>query len=227
LYKLLTRAAVISDTAVSDLNHEKTKRLRNQSQSQVAFQDLIAFAARILRALAITALRDLPNCHRDFARPNRPVSRSTDDARSVLVYVVTLVRLEGIVVLRFYVPMADSNSIQFIGTDAAVKEFLPVCVGIKGPFGIPLHKRHWERPVLVAYEQECAVPTLGINRNAFLFAGLRYEIGGVLPVLCWSWMISRGYVDAARVWANSGSGYRAMGATRESNCSGEILAAWF
>jgi hypothetical protein len=38
-------------------------------------------------------------------------------------------------------------------------------------------------------------------------------------------MISRGYVDAAKVCANSGSGYNAIGATNESNWSGGILAA--
>src|SRR5215472_5434805 len=41
----------------------------------------------------------------------------------------------------------------------------------------------------------------------------------------WSRTISSGYVDAARIWASNGSGYRAIGATRESSCSGEILAA--
>src|SRR6267378_6618828 len=39
-------------------------------------------------------------------------------------------------------------------------------------------------------------------------------------------MSSSGYVDAANVCASNGSGYRAMGATRESSCSGGIFGAW-
>src|SRR5262249_23103317 len=42
---------------------------------------------------------------------------------------------------------------------------------------------------------------------------------------CWSWMISSGYVDAARTCASIGSGYSAIGATKASNCSAGILAA--
>src|SRR5712664_2372724 len=39
-------------------------------------------------------------------------------------------------------------------------------------------------------------------------------------------MSSRGYVDAARTCASNGSGYRAIGATRESNWSAGIFAGW-
>src|SRR4051795_3454542 len=43
---------------------------------------------------------------------------------------------------------------------------------------------------------------------------------------CCNWITSRGYVEAASVCASSGSGYKAIGATRESNCSGGVLGVW-
>src|SRR5215467_13085653 len=42
---------------------------------------------------------------------------------------------------------------------------------------------------------------------------------------CWIWIISSGYVEAAKTFANNWSEYSAIGATNESNWSGGILGA--
>jgi hypothetical protein len=108
---------------------------------------------------------------------------SADDALGVLVHVVSLALLVRVVVLRFYVALADFNGVQFIGADAAIEEFLAAGFGVKVLFVTPLYNRHGERPVFVTHEEECAVPILRIHGNAFLFVGLGSKISGVLPVL--------------------------------------------
>ena len=75
------------------------------------------------------------------------------------------------------------DGVQFVGADATIEEFLPAGFAVKEPFVTALHQRHGERPVLVAHEEEGAVPALRIHGNALLFAGLGSEIRGVLPVL--------------------------------------------
>src|SRR4029077_12924782 len=69
------------------------------------------------------------------------------DGLSVLVHGVSLMRLKGVFMLCFHVTMADGNRVQFVGTDAAVEEFLPARFGVKRPLVTSLHQRHRERPL--------------------------------------------------------------------------------
>src|SRR5690348_4657760 len=67
--------------------------------------------------------------------PRQPIllTRSADDALRILVYVVKLPLTGGIFVLGFHVSAADFNRVQFIGADAAVKEFLFAGFAVEKP----------------------------------------------------------------------------------------------
>src|SRR6267142_358981 len=104
-------------------------------------------------------------------------------ALRVLVHVVTLPLLECVIALCFHVAVADINRVQFIASDATVEEFLPAGFGIERPIGALLHDWHGERPVFVTHKQECAVASLGVHGNSFLFAGLDGKVSGSPPVL--------------------------------------------
>src|SRR6476646_1392346 len=87
---------------------------------------------------------------------------SAYNALGVLVRFVAFALLEGVVVLRFYVPAADINSVQFIASDATIQELRAAGLGVKRPFGAQLHDWHGERPVLVAHQEECPIPLFWI-----------------------------------------------------------------
>src|SRR6266850_5350878 len=106
-----------------------------------------------------------------------------NDALGVLVYVVTLMGLKSVFMLGLHVTVANLNGVQFIRADAAVEEFLAACFGVKRPFVTLLHERHGERPILIADEEERAIPALRIHGHVLLLVGLSNKIRGVLPVL--------------------------------------------
>src|ERR1700719_4268721 len=94
-------------------------------------------------------------------------ARTADDTLRILIHVVALALLKCILLLCCHVALADINSVQFIPSDATVQELLAAGFGIEGPSVTPLHKRHGERPVLVAHEEECSVSPVWIHGNAF------------------------------------------------------------
>ena len=91
--------------------------------------------------------------------------------------------LHGVFVLRLHVTVADLNGVELIGANAAVEELLKASFAVKEPLVSPLDDRHRKWPILVAYQQKCAVRTLRIDGDALLLAGLCCKIGSMLPVL--------------------------------------------
>src|SRR5258706_6057627 len=89
-----------------------------------------------------------------------------NDALGILVNFIALVRLKSILVLSFHIAAADCNRVQFIGSDAAVEKLLPAGFGVEEPLLTLLHKRHRERPVLVADKEKRAGAAVWICGNA-------------------------------------------------------------
>src|SRR4029077_53224 len=104
-------------------------------------------------------------------------------ALGILVYVVLGALLKGIFVLRFHQAAANGNGIQLVSADATIQEFLPPSFAVEEPFLAPLHKRYREWPILTSHQQECAIPVLRVDGNAFLLASLCGEISSTLAVL--------------------------------------------
>src|SRR4029077_5306840 len=90
--------------------------------------------------------------------------------------------LERILLLRFYVTVADFNGVQFIPANAPIDEFQTACLDIEKPFVTALHKRDRKRPVLFAHQEKGAVSPRWIHGNTFLFAGFGSEGRGLLPI---------------------------------------------
>src|SRR6516164_9714009 len=105
------------------------------------------------------------------------------NALGVLVHRVAFAWLQCIFNLRFDVAVADVNGIQFIAADATVEQLLAACFGIEIPFATQLYQWGGEWPVFIAHQKKRPVPGLWIGSNAFLFTGLRSEVGGSLTVL--------------------------------------------
>src|SRR4029077_2756702 len=60
-------------------------------------------------------------------------TRSADDTLRVLIHIVAFALLECVFLLRLYIAVADSNSVQFIASDATVEELLAAGFGVEGP----------------------------------------------------------------------------------------------
>src|SRR5262245_6338326 len=108
---------------------------------------------------------------------------SAYNALGVLIRTVAIALLKCIFVLCFHVATANIDSVQLIASDASVEEFLTASLGIKRPFGTPLHDWHRERPIFIADEEEGAVPFSRIHGDTLLFSSLCCEVRSSPPVL--------------------------------------------
>ena len=106
-----------------------------------------------------------------------------DDALCVFVDVVEVPTSKSIFVLGFDEAVTDLDGVQFIGADAAVKEFLLAGLGVEGPFAVDLDDGYREGPVLVADDDEGSRASFWIDDDFCFFFGLGGESQGSLAVL--------------------------------------------
>src|SRR5262249_50713352 len=117
--------------------------LPQRCRRSLSFQNFKKISVVWLRLTGVTLLQCAGNLFADRpppapvrVLPGQPVllSRRAYNTLRVLVHIVSFPFLECILMLRFNIPMADINRVQFVAAYATIVEFLPSSFGIEVPF---------------------------------------------------------------------------------------------